>query len=95
MIVEWRIKAKEEFKNILFHISLDYPKYSYLFLEKIFEVIENISKYNQLGKIVYEFNNENIREINFWSYRFIYQIYEDKIVILSILHSRRNFDLKK
>ncbi len=92
MIVEWRIKAKYEFEYILEYISKDSPKYSIIFAGKVFETVEKISKYPKLGKIVYEFNNENIREINFWSYRFIYEIYKDEIYILGILHSRRDID---
>lgn len=95
MKIEWHSKAEDNFVSIILYIKKDSPKYSLIFAEKIFNALENISLYNKLGKIVYEFNNENIREIDFWSYRVIYEIHKDKIVILGILHSKRNLDFKE
>jgi mRNA-degrading endonuclease RelE of RelBE toxin-antitoxin system len=42
--------------------------------------------------MVAEINNENVRELSLYSYRIIYQIKNDKVFVLAVVHKKR--DLK-
>ena len=92
MKVEWHINANNDFIFIVNYIKKDSPKYANIFVEKVFESIDKIIEFNGLGRVVEEFDDKNIREILFWSYRFIYEIHKNDIVILAIVHSKRSFN---
>lgn len=42
------------------------------------------------GRIVPELDDEHVREIFLYSYRFIYEISGDDIFILALVHGKRN-----
>ncbi|WP_132282528.1 type II toxin-antitoxin system RelE/ParE family toxin [Natranaerovirga hydrolytica] len=44
------------------------------------------------GRVVPEFPNESIREIIFRTYRIIYEITEENIIILSVIHGSKLLD---
>ena len=43
-----------------------------------------------MGKVVSEFNEENIREILFTPYRIVYLVRSDDITVLAVIHSKQN-----
>jgi len=51
------------------------------------DILENLPR---AGKEVIELSNENIREIPLYSYRIIYEIKNQAIFVLAVLHKRRN-----
>lgn len=46
-----------------------------------------------MGKMLEELRDPRIREVIIYSYRMIYEIVEDNVEILTLVHSRRNFSL--
>ena len=44
-----------------------------------------------MGKTVPELGNEAIRELSLYSYRIMYEIREANIVVLAVIHKRRDF----
>lgn len=60
------------------------------FVDKVFEKVELLKTFPQIGKMVTEFNRKDIRELIFKQYRIVYRIKnEEKITILTIQHSSR------
>ncbi len=53
--IEWSESAKKDLKNILNYISQDSPGYSEFFLNGIFEKIEYLKKFPQMGKPLFKF----------------------------------------
>lgn len=43
-----------------------------------------------MGKVVPELGNEAIRELSFYSYRILYEIREPDVVVLAVIHKRRD-----
>jgi addiction module RelE/StbE family toxin len=90
-VVEWTDPAKQDLKSIHDYISRD----SRLYAKKVsFEIIEKTEKLNifpEIGRIVPEIGDPNIRELIIYSYRLIYEIYPDKIEILALIHGKRDF----
>ena len=54
--------------------------------------VDGLDKFPETGRMVPEIMNADIREIIVYSYRVIYDISENDIQILTIIHAKRNFD---
>ena len=74
------------------YISTDAEFYAQIFVEKIIQLTEKLLDFPRQGRVVPEFQNENIREIIYRNYRIIYEITEEAIIILSVLHGRKLLD---
>ena len=46
-----------------------------------------------MGRVVPEFGDDSIREIFAYSYRIIYKIERESVVVASIIHGRRILDI--
>ena len=53
------------------------------------ERMEQLDTFPKIGRIIPEINQENIREISIYSYRIIYEINDQVIIILAIVHQRQ------
>jgi len=56
---------------------------------KFFEKAELLKEFSLTGRIVPELNDTNIREIFVYSYRLIYQIENDAIIFIAVVHGKR------
>ncbi|MBL7789015.1 MAG: type II toxin-antitoxin system RelE/ParE family toxin [Chitinophagales bacterium] len=62
-------------------------------LRKIKSHVKVLSKYIRIGKIVPEFNAENIRELIEGNYRIVYRVKDDELAeIISVYHSYRDMN---
>ena len=93
MIVEITLPAFEDLESIKNYIKKDSPFYADIHIEKILDTISVLEDFPEIGRIVPEFNNENIRERIFGNYRIIYEITKTQINILAVIHGARK--LKK
>ena len=92
MRISWTEPALQDAEEIRAFIGKDSDIYAVRVLEQIFETVENLNEHPRLGRVVPEFGNEAIREIFVFNYRIIYNIQNDIITVLTIVHSAR--DLK-
>lgn len=89
--IRWSPKAGDEFEEICEYLEKSSPFYSQMFARKGVESIDQLKKSPNLGRMVPEFENPNIRELIYKSYRIIYRILDDIIEIITIFHGSRNF----
>lgn len=87
--VIWSFEAISDLEAIAEYISKDSKYYATSFVQKVLEVSKSLSKFYERGRIVPELINPEIREIFVKEYRLIYQIKEKQIVILGLVHGRR------
>ncbi|SDY53229.1 addiction module toxin, RelE/StbE family [Proteiniborus ethanoligenes] len=92
MRIRWTEPAVIDLENIRDYISRDSEYYGLIVVERIFDAVEKLSRFPNIGREVSEINNPNIREILLNNYRIIYKVDEDYILILIIVHGAR--DLK-
>ena len=65
--------------------------YAQHFVEKIFEAVDRmLPAFPLLSRRVPEAENDNIREILFRSYRIIYRVENDRILMLGVLHGAQD-----
>ena len=86
----WTINAKNDLKEIYEYIAADSKYYANAFVEKIRNTAKRLKSYPKIGRVVPEYNRDEIREIIFQNYRIIYKISKQKIYIAAIFYSARN-----
>ena len=92
--IRWLKDAKMDLKEIFDYISLDSKRYARLQIERIQQRTKILKSHPNLGKIVVETDNPQIKEIIEGNYRIIYRnVNENRIDILLVHHSAR--DLKR
>jgi len=64
-------------------------RYAKVVAKQINAVVRSIPRFPRAGRIVPEYNNPNIRERFYKSYRIIYKINDEIIEIVNIVHSAR------
>jgi addiction module RelE/StbE family toxin len=88
----WSEEALEDIESIATYIEKDSPVYAKSVVSKFFEKVELLPDFQKMGRIVPEINQENIRELFIYSYRLIYKIETENIVIIAVVHGRRLLD---
>lgn len=90
--VKWTHEAMDDVDGIAEYISRDSPYYAKFFIEKITRSTDRLEVFPNSGRVLPELNRNEIREIIVGSYRIIYQIIGDCVIILSVYHSSRLLD---
>lgn len=87
--IKWSPEAYEDLKEICDYIKKDSLSYAATVAEKIVNSVKKITQFPEAGRIVPETNKPEIREIFKYSYRIIYVIYDDYILLAGIIHGKR------
>lgn len=81
----WATKAVEDIFQIQQYFSSVSEKYAHAFVDQLFKKVEILKTYPNLGRVVPELNQRDIRELLFRQYRIVYRIVSaDRIDVLSI-----------
>ncbi|MEX0608056.1 MAG: type II toxin-antitoxin system RelE/ParE family toxin [Balneolaceae bacterium] len=89
MMIAWSKKAEKQLDQIFEYIAGGSPFYAYRTTQNIIETAENVPKQPQKGRMVPEYQREDIREVFYHPYRIIYLLSGEQIEILSVIHERR------
>ena len=92
--VVWSPRAVEDLQAIANYIAADSPRYASAVVKTILNVTSNFSRFPYSGRIVPEFDDENIREWFAYSYRVIYQVEDPIVTVAAIIHGKRILDLQ-
>lgn len=87
--IELNLSAKEDMRQIEEYISKDSIYYANKTIEEIVKRIKNLSMFPYMGRKIPEYNNINLREIIYKSYRILYKV-NSNIYILNIVHHSRD-----
>jgi len=87
--VDWSPEAVEDLESIADYISRDSEFYASSVITKVLELARTIGKFPLLGRTVPELDDEAIRERFVFSYRLIYHIAQERILIIAVIHGKR------
>lgn len=90
-MVKWSKPAKVDLRQIHDYIARDSKFYAQKVSLDIVEKSEKLNSFPELGRIVPEIGDPNIRELLIYSYRLIYEVFPNKVKVLALIHSKRNF----
>jgi toxin ParE1/3/4 len=91
--VIWSHEATTDLESLAEYIARDSAFYAASFVQEIRDASRSLNEYSERGRIVPEFGNPNIRELFIREYRLIYSIEESHVVVLGLIHGKR--DLKR
>ena len=87
--IEWTERSLEDLNEIHDYIAWDSKSYANLFIKKIYNTVQKLKEFPNIGRIVPEVNIPTVREIIFQNYRIIYRIMNDFVEIVTIFHGSR------
>ncbi len=88
--VIWTDSAIQDLNDIGDFISKDSIRYAEITVEKLFYAVDILMTYPNIGRIVPEFEDENIRELIHGNYRIVYQLIDEfRIDILTVNNCAR------
>ena len=88
--VVWSARALADVESIAAYISSDSPAYAKVVVKKIVKLTRQLARFPQLGREVPEFQDQSIRELLAYSYRIIYKVESEQVIIASVIHGKRD-----
>ena len=95
MRIAWTEPALLDLESIRDYIRKDSEHYAKRFTEKIIKAVENLVSFPLMGRHVPEAEEENIRELLFYSYRIMYRVESDRILVLAVIHGSQDLSQKE
>jgi plasmid stabilization system protein ParE len=90
MSVHWTDTAQAHLDGIHQYIAQNSPEYAKRMVDRLTRRSQQIGLFPQSGRLVPEFQMEQIREVFEGPYRIIYYIKPDQIDVLAVIHAARN-----
>ena len=87
--VKWSPEATEDLESIAEYIARDSEFYARAVVSEILSVSRKVGEFPLIGRIVPEIGDEGIRERFIYSYRLVYRVEPDRILIVAVIHGRR------
>lgn len=87
--VVWSESALEDLEAIAEYIAENSINSARKVVSKIRDAANKLENFPQLGMVVPEIGDPTIRQSLVLQYRLIYQLQDEQLIILSILHARR------
>ncbi len=87
--IAWSPEAVEDIESIAEYIARDSEYYARAIVKEILNVTNSIIDYPMVGRVVPEIGKEQIRERFIYSYRLVYKVEEERILILAVIHGKR------
>jgi toxin ParE1/3/4 len=91
--VAWSYEAAADLEALAQYIARDSSFYAAAFVHEMLNAGRLLSKYSERGRIVPEFDNPNVRELLVREYRLVYAIERHRVVILGLIHGKRDLKL--
>ena len=91
--IKWSPQSSDDLVQIAEFISRDSMNYARTVVEKILESTTMLSEFPYSGRTVPEVGKKTIRELLIYSFRLIYQVREDTILIVAVIHGKRLLDI--
>jgi toxin ParE1/3/4 len=87
--VVWSPRALADVEAIAAYIALDSQTYAKAVVRKIVTSTRTLARFPRSGRKVPEFDDENTRELIAYSYRIIYTLEPDQVIIAAVIHGKR------
>ncbi len=90
MNVHWTDTAQGHLDAIHHYIAQNSPEYAQRMVDRLTRRSQQIAEFPQSGRVVPEFQMEQVREVIESPYRIIYYIKPHQIDVLAVVHAARN-----
>ena len=90
--VIWSNESLDDIDELAETIARDSLFYAQRVVDALFAKGDSLNENPKRGRVVPELNHPAIREVFIYSYRLLYEITDDEVHILAIIHGRRLLD---
>ena len=90
-MVRWSVPARNDLRQIYQYIARDSRYYARVVVDKIVTSTEKLERFPDIGRVVPEIGDENVKELFAYSYGILYEVTPDGIEVLAIVHGKRDF----
>jgi len=87
--VVWSPRALEDVDSIATYISRDSTAHASAVVTKIIRVTRTMRRFPFAGRVVPEFQDKSLRERFVYSYRVIYRVREQTVIVAAVIHGNR------
>jgi len=87
--VIWTPAARDDLDEIITYIAKDSLPSALAFLEEALQTAESLATLSERGRVVPELNDPIVRELFIKRYRLLYEIHEQEVHVLAVLHGAR------
>ncbi len=87
--VRWSPLAADDLESLIRYYEKKSPKFAQNLAKKIIVIIEKITQFPKMGRMVPESEKPDIREIIYRNFRIVYRLKKDKIENARIIHASR------
>ncbi len=87
--IRWSPRAVAHLQGICEFIGKDSEYYASFFAKKVFASIESLPEFPKSGRVVPEYQDENIREKIYGHYQIVYRLEKEWIEIAAVCHGSR------
>lgn len=91
MRLRWTNGARAELLDLVAYISQERPTAARALARRIQSAVRATLEFPYIGRVVPELEIANIRERIVSPYRIVYQVRRAEIVVLAVVHERRDF----
>ncbi len=87
--VTWSPEAVEDLESIAEYIERDSLFYAQSVVSKILEASRSLGEFPLIGRMLPEMGDENIRERFVYSYRLVYKVGSERVLVVAVIHGKR------
>lgn len=88
-MVTWTARARADLRAIHDRIAKDSLENAKRVVHDMRRKADTLAETPLLGRVVPELNDPEVREIPAYSWRIVYQVRERRVVVLTVIHKRR------
>jgi toxin ParE1/3/4 len=87
--VIWSPRALDDVDSIASYIARDSMAHASAVVAKIIHTTRILKQFPFAGRVVPEFEDESLRERFAYSYRIIYRVHEQTVIVAAVIHGKR------
>lgn len=88
--IYWSIAAADDLSQIEAYVARDSAFYAARLADGIIAVVEKLEEFPLLGRLVPEFQREDLPELVYQTYRIVYLYEPEMVTIVRVVHGARN-----
>jgi len=89
--VVWAESARDTLEAVVAYMAQDSPQAAARFLDDTLRVGTSLTTLAERGRVVPELNDPVIREVLVHKYRLLYEVGDERVLIVAFLHGARDF----
>jgi toxin ParE1/3/4 len=90
MKLDWSEPALDDLDDVVRYISKDSSYYAREFAERVFAATDQLADFPLIGRLVPEADDKTIREVLVQSYRVMYRVGNNRVLVVAVIHGRRD-----